>query len=130
MFFFFCGEHTFRKEVPGYEGIVCQCHHCGNMAGHVIKSHPWFTVCFIVRARAPLFPPKSHLSPVRAAPDLPCPPQPLIPFSIKGYKDVSCHICSFHQPLDNRPDVMAMANGGQPQPQQQQPPPQQRPQYG
>lgn len=50
MFFFFvCGEHTFRKEVKGYEGIVCQCHHCGNMAGHVIKSHPFFTFCFIVR---------------------------------------------------------------------------------
>ncbi|EQL02901.1 ribonuclease p complex subunit [Ophiocordyceps sinensis CO18] len=100
-FFFFCGERTFRKEIPGYEGMVCQCHHCGNMAGHVIKSHPWFTVCFI----------------------------PLIPFTIKGHKDVSCHICSFNQPLESRPDVMAMANGGPP-PQQQQPPPEQRPQYG
>lgn len=50
MFFFFtCGEHTFRKDVPGYEGIVCQCHHCGNMAGRVVKSNPWFTFCFIVR---------------------------------------------------------------------------------
>ncbi|PHH86823.1 hypothetical protein CDD83_9705 [Cordyceps sp. RAO-2017] len=103
-FFFICGEHTFRKEIPGYEGIVCQCHHCGNMSGHVIKSNPWFTVCFI----------------------------PLIPFSIKGYKDVSCHICSFNQPLENRPDVMAMANGGaggQPQQHYQQPPPQPPPTY-
>jgi hypothetical protein len=49
MFFFFvCGEHTFRKEVPGYEGMVCQCHHCGNMAAHVQKSNPWFTFCWIV----------------------------------------------------------------------------------
>ncbi|GJN70532.1 hypothetical protein VFPFJ_08974 [Purpureocillium lilacinum] len=83
-FFFICGEHTFRKEVPGYEGIVCQCHHCGNMSGHVLKSNPWFTFCFI----------------------------PVIPFTIKGYKDVTCHICSFQQPLENRPDVVAMANGG------------------
>lgn len=52
-FFFFCGERTFRKEIPGYEGMVCQCHHCGNMAGHVIKSHPWFTVCFIVSIQCP-----------------------------------------------------------------------------
>lgn len=49
MFFFFtCGEHTFRKEVDGYEGMVCQCYNCGNMAGRVIKSHPWFTICWIV----------------------------------------------------------------------------------
>jgi len=45
---FTCGEHTFRKEVEGYEGIVCRCYNCGNYAGHVIKSHPWFTFCFIV----------------------------------------------------------------------------------
>lgn len=45
---FTCGEHTFRKQVEGYEGVVCQCHNCGNYSGHVIKSHPWFTFCFIV----------------------------------------------------------------------------------
>ncbi|PHH83712.1 hypothetical protein CDD82_4674 [Ophiocordyceps australis] len=117
-FFFICGEHTFRNDVPGYEGIVCQCHNCGNMAGHVIKSHSWFTLCFV----------------------------PIIPFSIHGYKDVACTICNFHQPLENRPDVMAMANGGAgagagpqqqqqqqapypPPPQQQQPPPHPPPQY-
>lgn len=50
MFFFFvCGEHTFRKEVKGYEGMVCQCHHCGNMAANVVKSNPWFTFCWVVR---------------------------------------------------------------------------------
>ncbi|PHH72499.1 hypothetical protein CDD80_4490 [Ophiocordyceps camponoti-rufipedis] len=87
MFFFFvCGEHNFRKEVRGYEGIVCQCHHCGNMAGHVIKSHPWFTICFI----------------------------PVLPFTIKGYTDVTCNICNFSQPLETRPDVVAMASEGRP----------------
>ncbi|KAL2210561.1 hypothetical protein CC79DRAFT_1355240 [Sarocladium strictum] len=85
MFFFFtCGEKTFRSELDGYQGIVCQCHHCGNMSGHVLKSRPFFTFCFV----------------------------PIIPFTISGYKDVSCHICNFHQPLDSRPDVIAMANGG------------------
>ncbi|ROV99294.1 hypothetical protein VSDG_03969 [Cytospora chrysosperma] len=51
---FTCGEHTFRKQVEGYEGIVCQCHNCGNYAGHVIKSHPWFTFCFILRRKVHL----------------------------------------------------------------------------
>ncbi|CAP59995.1 uncharacterized protein PODANS_1_3170 [Podospora anserina S mat+] len=45
---FTCGEHTFRKEVEGYEGIVCRCHNCGNYSASVIKSHPWFTFCFVV----------------------------------------------------------------------------------
>lgn len=45
---FTCGEHTFRKEVEGYEGIICRCYNCGNQSGRVIKSHPWFTFCFIV----------------------------------------------------------------------------------
>ena len=49
MFFFFVfGEHTFRKAVPGYEKLVCQCYNCGNMSGRVLKSHPWFTLCWIV----------------------------------------------------------------------------------
>lgn len=46
---FTCGEHTFRKEVEGYEGLVCRCYNCGNYSGSVIKSHPWFTFCFVVR---------------------------------------------------------------------------------
>ena len=49
MFFFFVfGEHTFRTPVPGYEKLVCQCYNCGNMSGRVLKSHPWFTLCWIV----------------------------------------------------------------------------------
>ncbi|KAK1755213.1 hypothetical protein QBC47DRAFT_383079 [Echria macrotheca] len=81
---FTCGEHTFRKEVEGYEGIVCRCYNCGNYSGHVIKQHPWFTFCFV----------------------------PVIPLSLKGYEDVSCHICNFQQPLEHRPDVQAMRGGG------------------
>lgn len=45
---FTCGEHTFRKEVEGYENVTCQCHNCGNWSGRVVKSNPWFTFCFIV----------------------------------------------------------------------------------
>ncbi|OAA68221.1 ribonuclease p complex subunit [Niveomyces insectorum RCEF 264] len=81
---FTCGEHTFRKEVEGYEGVVCRCYNCGNYSGHVIKTHPWFTFCFI----------------------------PVIPLSIHGYEDVTCHICNFAQPLEHRPDVQAMRHGG------------------
>ncbi|KAJ4394089.1 RNA-binding RNA processing protein rpp1 [Gnomoniopsis smithogilvyi] len=82
---FTCGEHTFRKQVEGYEGIICQCHNCGNYNGHIIKSHPWFTFCFI----------------------------PVIPLSFKGYEDVVCNICNFAQPLEARPDVQAMKKGAE-----------------
>ncbi|KAK3300142.1 uncharacterized protein B0H64DRAFT_369428 [Chaetomium fimeti] len=44
---FTCGEHTFRKEVEGYNGLVCRCYNCGNYSGSVVKSNPWFTFCFI-----------------------------------------------------------------------------------
>ncbi|QPG95867.1 hypothetical protein C2857_002335 [Epichloe festucae Fl1] len=54
------------------------------MAAQVVKSRPFFTLCFV----------------------------PVIPFTISGYKDVACNICHFQQPLKNRPDVMGMANGG------------------
>ncbi|KAK0746395.1 hypothetical protein B0T18DRAFT_368746 [Schizothecium vesticola] len=81
---FTCGEHTFRKEVEGYEGIVCRCYNCGNQSGHVVKQNPWFTFCFI----------------------------PVIPLSMKGYTDISCHICNFQQPLEHRPDVQGMKGGG------------------
>lgn len=96
---FTCGEHTFRKQVEGYDGVVCRCHNCGNYSGHVIKEHPWFTFCFI----------------------------PVVPLSMKGYEDIKCQICHFSQPLQARPDVQSMkrdAGGGVPlQQQQQQPPP-------
>ncbi|KAI9898983.1 hypothetical protein N3K66_005444 [Trichothecium roseum] len=87
MFFFFtCGEKTFKKELPGYEGLTCQCHNCGNMSGRVLQRRPFFTFCFI----------------------------PIVPFTISGYKDIVCHICHFNQPLEQRPDVQAMANGAAP----------------
>ncbi|KAI1259490.1 hypothetical protein F5Y18DRAFT_433203 [Xylariaceae sp. FL1019] len=92
---FTCGEHTFRKEVEGYEGVTCQCHNCGNSSGHVIRSKPWFTFCFV----------------------------PVVPLSISGYHDVVCHICNFAQPLENRPDVQQM-KGGNHIPMQNQGPPQ------
>ncbi|KAL8393606.1 hypothetical protein RB595_003374 [Gaeumannomyces hyphopodioides] len=84
MFFFVCGEHKFRSEVDGYQGLTCQCHNCGNWAASVVKTHPWFTLCWI----------------------------PVIPFTIKGYVDVSCRVCNFAQPLTHRPDVQQMAAGG------------------
>ncbi|CAK7201240.1 RNA-binding RNA processing protein rpp1 [Sporothrix eucalyptigena] len=110
---FTCGEHTFRKEVEGYEGVVCRCFNCGNYSARVIKTHPWFTLCFV----------------------------PILPLSIHGYEDVTCHICNFAQPLEHRQDVQAMryggaggqpppGPGGQPgipmQPQNYKPPPQQQ----
>ncbi|KAK4242716.1 hypothetical protein C8A03DRAFT_40058 [Achaetomium macrosporum] len=81
---FTCGEQTFRKEVAGYEGLVCRCYNCGNYSASVVKSHPWFTFCFI----------------------------PVIPLSMKGYEDVACRICNFEQPLSHRPDVQALRGQG------------------
>jgi hypothetical protein len=52
---FTCGEHTFRKEVEGYNGLVCRCYNCGNYSGSVVKSNPWFTFCFIVSFAVVLF---------------------------------------------------------------------------
>lgn len=51
--------------MEGYEGVVCQCHNCGNYSGHVIKSNPWFTFCFIVRR--PLTPKRAPLSQLMSA---------------------------------------------------------------
>ncbi|KAK4136646.1 hypothetical protein BT67DRAFT_374443 [Trichocladium antarcticum] len=83
-FVFTCGEHTFRKEVEGYQGLVCRCYNCGNYSASVARSHPWFTFCFI----------------------------PVVPLSIKGYEDVNCRVCRFEQPLSHRPDVQALRGGG------------------
>lgn len=49
----------------------------------------------------------------------------MIPLSIHGYKDIVCNICNFAQPLDARPDVLAMNKDGAggAVPLQQQPPP-------
>ncbi|KAJ4862391.1 hypothetical protein T069G_03345 [Trichoderma breve] len=98
-FFFVCGQYTFRSEVKGYEGVICQCHNCGNMSGRVIKSRPFFTFCFV----------------------------PIIPFTISGFVEVVCHICNFKQPLKNRPDAVSMQNGGNPGAGPYPPPPRQGP---
>jgi len=116
-FVFTCGEHTFRKEVEGYEGVVCRCYNCGNYSGKVVKSHPWFTFCFIVRT----------LSRPRASSLPPADPtgrrQPVIPYTIKGHTDIVCHICNFQQALEHRADVQAMKHGGNGVPLQQREPP-------
>ncbi|PVH98386.1 hypothetical protein DM02DRAFT_615878 [Periconia macrospinosa] len=55
-----------------------------------MKRWEWFTFCFI----------------------------PIIPFSLKPYREVGCHICNFWQDIKYRPDVQAMINGGGGQQQQ------------
>lgn len=106
MFFFFvCGEKTFQSDVEGFEGVVCQCHNCGNMSGHVVKRRPFFTFCWIVRFL-------SFITFLLFRLQLLTQTQPLIPFTISGYKDISCHICRFNEPLERRPDVQSMQNGG------------------
>ncbi|TVY80376.1 hypothetical protein LSUE1_G005034 [Lachnellula suecica] len=104
-FIFTCGETEFSKQLKDYEGVLCQCHNCGNYSARVIKRNPWFTFCFI----------------------------PVLPLSIHGYEDVVCSICNFAQPLQNRQDVMAQMNGGGGGggvPLQHQPPPGQGPPPG
>ncbi|TQS34371.1 hypothetical protein Golomagni_05249 [Golovinomyces magnicellulatus] len=80
---FTCGETEFKKQLQGYEGVICQCHNCGNFSARVIKRNPWFTFCFV----------------------------PVLPLSMHGSEDIACSTCNFAQPLRNRQDVMAMANG-------------------
>lgn len=99
-----CGLLTFilefSSQLKGYEGVVCQCHNCGNYSGRVVKRNPWFTFCFV----------------------------PVIPLSIHGYTDIVCSICNFAQPLENRPDVRQQMNGQGGMPLQNQQPPGQPPQ--
>ncbi|TVY43461.1 hypothetical protein LSUB1_G001582 [Lachnellula subtilissima] len=83
-FIFTCGETEFKKQLAGYDGVLCQCHNCGNYAARVIKRNPWFTFCFV----------------------------PVVPLSIHGYEDIVCSICNFAEPLQNRQDVVAQMNGG------------------
>ncbi|KAK3723239.1 hypothetical protein LTR37_001962 [Vermiconidia calcicola] len=37
---------------------------------------------------------------------------PLIPFSLKPWHEVSCHICRFRQDIKHRPDVQQQMDGG------------------
>ncbi|KAH7357535.1 hypothetical protein BKA66DRAFT_574356 [Pyrenochaeta sp. MPI-SDFR-AT-0127] len=85
MFFFFtCGTHTFTSKLSGAEHITVQCQNCGNMSGRVMKRWEWFTFCFI----------------------------PVVPFSLKPYREVGCHICNFWQDIKYRPDVQQQIGGG------------------
>ncbi|OSS53149.1 hypothetical protein B5807_02217 [Epicoccum nigrum] len=85
MFFFFtCGTHTFQSALKGAEHITVQCQNCGNFSGRVMKRWEWFTFCFV----------------------------PLIPFSLKPYHEVGCHICNFWQDVKYRPDVQQQMQGG------------------
>jgi hypothetical protein len=55
-----------------------------------MKRWQWFTFCFV----------------------------PLIPFSLKPYREVGCHICNFWQDIKYRPDVQQMLGGAGGAPQQ------------
>ncbi|KAF1851305.1 uncharacterized protein K460DRAFT_303371 [Cucurbitaria berberidis CBS 394.84] len=84
MFFFFtCGTHTFSSKLTGAEHVTVQCQNCGNFSGRVMKRWEWFTFCFV----------------------------PIIPFSLKPYKEVGCHICNFWQDIKYRPDVQQQIGG-------------------
>ncbi|KAF2483708.1 hypothetical protein BDY17DRAFT_324421 [Neohortaea acidophila] len=83
-FIFTCGTHTFQSLLKGAEHITAQCQNCGNWSGKVIKKWEWFTFCFI----------------------------PLIPFSLKPWHAVSCHICRFSQDIKYRPDVQQQIDAG------------------
>ncbi|KAE9978174.1 hypothetical protein EG328_001625 [Venturia inaequalis] len=86
MFFFFtCGTHTFTNSLKGYENVTVQCQNCGNISGKVYKRWEWFTFCFI----------------------------PIVPFSLKPWKEVGCHICNFWQDIKFRPDVANQHGPGQ-----------------
>jgi hypothetical protein len=49
-----------------------------------MKRWEWFTFCFV----------------------------PIIPFSLKPYKEVGCHVCNFGQDIKYRPDVQQQIEGG------------------
>ncbi|KAF2681043.1 hypothetical protein K458DRAFT_392272 [Lentithecium fluviatile CBS 122367] len=85
MFFFFtCGTHTFQSKLAGAENLTVQCQNCGNHSARPMKRWEWFTFCFV----------------------------PVVPFSLKPYKEVGCHICNFWQDIKYRPDVQQMLGGG------------------
>ncbi|KAF2223474.1 hypothetical protein BDZ85DRAFT_261649 [Elsinoe ampelina] len=83
-FIFVCGTHTFSSQLKGYEHMTVQCQNCGNFSGRVYKRWQWFTICWI----------------------------PIIPFSLKPWQEVGCHICNFYQDIKYRPDVQNGSAGG------------------
>ncbi|KAF3002363.1 Dynein light chain, partial [Curvularia kusanoi] len=75
---------AFQSALKGAEHITVQCQNCGNFSGRVMKRWEWFTFCFV----------------------------PIIPFSLKPYHEVGCHICNFWQDVKYRPDVQQQMNNG------------------
>ncbi|KAF1811285.1 hypothetical protein P152DRAFT_376543, partial [Eremomyces bilateralis CBS 781.70] len=68
----------FTNPLKGYENVTVQCQNCGNISAHPYSRWEWFTFCFV----------------------------PIIPFSLKPWKEIGCHICNFYQDIKYRPDVM------------------------
>ncbi|CAK1356865.1 hypothetical protein CB0940_11951 [Cercospora beticola] len=98
-FIFTCGTHTFQKLLKGYENVTVQCGRCGNWSCKICTKWEWFTFCFV----------------------------PIIPFSLKPYRLIKCHICPFETNVENSDDAVRQMQqidqGGVPMqpPQQQQP---------
>ncbi|KAJ4357590.1 uncharacterized protein N0V89_002166 [Didymosphaeria variabile] len=84
--------HAFNSHLKGAENLTFQCQNCGNFSARPMKRWEWFTFCFV----------------------------PVIPFSLKPYKELGCHICNFWQDIKYRPDVQAQIGGGGAPPQHQQ----------
>lgn len=75
---------AFTSRLSGAENLTFQCQNCGNFSARPSKRWEWFTFCFV----------------------------PLIPFSLKPYHEVGCHICNFWQDVKYRPDVQQQMQGG------------------
>lgn len=89
-FIFTCGTHTFTSLLDGYQNITCQCQNCGNWSGRVYKRWEWFTFCFVVCIPWVMY--GEEWKTERHT-------QPIIPFSLKPWHEVGCHICNFYQDI-------------------------------
>jgi hypothetical protein len=123
--FFVFGEEKFRRRLDGYDDVRVQCYNCGNWSANVRKTHPFFTLCWVVswfcvrtHARTYIYTPYPyHTTPTSHPPSqatippltsLSLSPQPIIPLSLKGEVDVHCNTCGWDQAIEKRPDVQAM----------------------
>jgi ribosomal protein S27E len=82
--FFVFGEQKYRRSLAGYDNLRVRCYNCGNWNAHVIKTHPFITLCWI----------------------------PVIPLSFKGEVDVHCNTCGWDQAIEQRQDVQAQRGSG------------------
>lgn len=108
-FIFTCGTHTFTSLLEGYENVTCQCQNCGNFSGRVFKR--WSVqrleesfksanviqamVHILLRGMSPFTHPKQSGSVGQRLNML----QPIIPFSLKPWHEIGCHICNFYQDI-------------------------------